>query len=91
MAGDTTDEDDEGSEIYRMTKGVVLIINNENFDHPDPRKKREGSKEDVIAIKTACERLGLDTELRQNLKAEDMKTVIQSLQKETILGMTSVC
>ncbi|XP_059154854.1 caspase-3-like [Physella acuta] len=56
------------------TRGLVLVINNENFDKLEDR---EGTLADRRSIETVFRKLGFEVEVHGNKKCEEMTDVLQ--------------
>ena len=56
-----------------------MVIHNKDFDSLETR---EGSEEDLVAIKVFCEEAGLTIDIQENLKISEIHGHCQKLAKD---------
>ncbi|GFO38603.1 caspase-3-like [Plakobranchus ocellatus] len=77
------------SEVYDMsttTRGLALIINNEDFEN---FSKRSGSSLDVTNLYNMFHYIGFKVTIQRNKTAEEMKTLLRQFSQHKLLGTVS--
>ena len=76
-------------------RGLCLIINNKNFEHPDPQKRhqmlRRGSEHDVENLNVLFQTLEFEVHIKNDLKKDQMFEELEKFSQKPEHKSANMC